>query len=368
MLLPITRSAIRFYKADGGIHISTSTEDAARLFVDFLDKNGSNIDRGVERKIENAFSREDFSRCEGDCIKKVKVIPEYSVYYLRNIINSIKSKKLEYKIIINSSSQFVSDTMSWLLKEVGCGAEVTNLKLINAKTMRQSMTSNDVKFFTGQVKMSNYDLGVSIEDTSEKMMLVDNKGRIITEDMFIALISIIFFKTVQGGTFVVPISASGIFEKIATEHNGTVIRSKTSTQDIMNCLIGNEAKEEMLDQFTMHFDAMAGLLRILDFMKLNNLKLSDLVDMIPDFYLNKKEVACPWNAKGRVIRQIIEERSDGKIETIEGVKVYQDDGWVLVLPDAEQPICKVISEGYSAEFAEELSNIYVEKIKEISRG
>jgi mannose-1-phosphate guanylyltransferase/phosphomannomutase len=50
MLLPITRSAVRFYKNDGGIHISTSTEDSARLFIDFLDKNGSNIDRGVKGK------------------------------------------------------------------------------------------------------------------------------------------------------------------------------------------------------------------------------------------------------------------------------------------------------------------------------
>jgi len=290
------------------------------------------------------------------------------VFYLMNIINSVKSKKLDYKIIINSSSQFITHTISGLLKELGCETEATNLKLINTKTMRQSMTSNDVKFFSNQVKMSNYDLGVSIEDTSEKMMLVDNKGRIITEDMFIALISIIFFKTVQGGTFVVPISASAILEKIASEHNGSVIRSKTSIQDLMKSLIGSEAKEEMLDQFTMHFDAMASLVRILDFIKLNNQKLSDLVDMIPDFYLNKKEVDCPWSAKGKVIRQIIEEKSDGTIETLEGVKIFQDEGWVLVLPDAEQPICRVISEGYSAEFAEELSNIYVEKIKQISRS
>ncbi|HEX9061719.1 MAG TPA: sugar phosphate nucleotidyltransferase, partial [Clostridia bacterium] len=62
MLLPVTRSAVRFFKVDGGIHISTSTDDVARLFVDFLDKNGSNLDRATERKIENAFQREDFSR------------------------------------------------------------------------------------------------------------------------------------------------------------------------------------------------------------------------------------------------------------------------------------------------------------------
>lgn len=368
MLLPVTRSAVRFYKVDGAIHISTSIDDSARLFVDFLDKNGSNIDRGMERKIENAFTREDFSRCEGECIKSVKTIADYSDFYLRNIINNVKSKNMKFRIALNSGSKFVSNTVSELLKELGCEVDAIDLKLINTKTMRQSMTLSDVKFFSSHVKMNGFDLGVSIEGTSEKMMLVDKKGRIITEDMFIALISIIIFKTVQGGTVVVPVSASHVLEKIAYENNGKILRTKTSPQDLMGKILGTEIKEEMLEQFTMHFDAMAGLIKILDFLNQNGFKLSELVDMIPEFHINKRDVECSWDAKGKVIRKIIQENDANSIETIEGVKIYKDDGWVLVLPDAEEPVCKVISESFSAEFAEELTNIYVNKVREISRS
>jgi mannose-1-phosphate guanylyltransferase/phosphomannomutase len=56
------------------------------------------------------------------------------------------------------------------------------------------------------------------------------------------------------------------------------------------------------------------------------------------------------------------------VETIEGVKIYRDDSWVLVLPDADRPSCRVISEGCTEEFAEELTNIYADKIREISRS
>ncbi|MCX7923524.1 MAG: mannose-1-phosphate guanyltransferase [Clostridia bacterium] len=368
MLLPITRSAIRFYQADGGIHISTSTEDGARLSVDIMDKNGSNIDRGLERKVENIFVREDFSRCEGDCIKKINVVPDYSAFYLRNIVNNVKVKNIKYKICLNSNSNLITDTMQQLLRELGCEVEFNNLRIVNTKTSRQTSSSNDVKFFASQVRIGNFDLGVSIEDNSEKMLLVDNKGRIITEDMFIALISIILFKSVNGGTVVVPISASSVVDKIADENKGRVVRTKTSLQDLMGKIMGTGVKEEMLEQFTMNFDAIAGLVKIIDFMSVNNYKMSELVDMIPDFYINKKEVECPWDAKGKVIRQIIQEHDGQNIETLEGVKVYQNDGWVLVLPDAEKPVCRVISESYSSEFAEELTNIYVNKIREISRS
>jgi len=368
MLLPITRSAVRFYGSDGGIHISTSTDDGARLFIDFLNKNGCNIDRGLERKIENAFIREDFRRCEGDCIKDVIVIPDYSKFYLRNIINSVKAKNIGCKISLNAGSKFIADIVKKMLEELGCEVELTDLKLINTRIMRQSAESSYVRFFSNHVKMGGFDLGVSIEDSSEKMMLVDSRGRIVTEDMFIALISIILFRRLQGGTVVVPISASQVVEKIAAQNNGKVIRSKTSVQDLMSKILGNEIKEEMLEQFTMHFDAMAGLAKILEFMYVNRYSLSDLIDMIPEFYINKKEIECPWNAKGKVIREIIQELDGDSIETLEGVKIYKDKGWVLVLPDAEAPVCRVISESYSAEFAEELTNIYVNKVREISRN
>lgn len=167
---------------------------------------------------------------------------------------------------------------------------------------------------------------------------------------------------------VVPVSASNVVEKIADENNGKVIRTKTSVQEIMGKLLGKEVKEEMLEQFTMNFDAIAGLVKILDFMKINVLKLSELVDMIPEFHIHQTEVECPWNAKGKVIRKIIQENSGGTVETIEGVKIYHDDSWVLVLPDADRPLCRVISEGFTDEFAEELTNIYADKIREISRS
>jgi len=367
LLLPMTRSAVRFYRLDGGIHISTSVDDKARLFIDFLDKNGSNIDRNLERKIENAFIREDFKRCEGDCIKPVETVPDYWKYYLRNIINNVKSIKINLRVALYSNSEFVAETMSTVLKELCCEAKIIRQKLINPKTRKQSDLAADVRYFAHYVHMKEFDLGVSIEDNSEKMMLVDDKGRIITEDMFIALVSLILFKTIQGGVVVVPISASEVVEKIAVQNNGKVLRAKTSLQDIMGKMLCNEVKEGMLEQFTMHYDAIAGLVHILDFISLNNYRLSDLVDMIPDFHIKRKEVECPWNAKGKVIREIIQESDGKRIETLEGVKIFQDNGWVLVLPDAERPVCKVISEGYSEEFAEELSSIYVNKIREISR-
>lgn len=372
-LLPVTRSAIRFYNLNGGIHISSSGNEKDMLEINVLNKSGSNIDRSEERKIENSFVREDFIRCSVNDIKPIVDIPEHSVFYIQTILNSVLAKEHGFRIALIAKSNYLKNLVERILSELKCEFSfITESKYSNSRIdglhKKKESIFSDIKTLTSTVKQGGYDVGVYFENSYEKMMLVDTKGRVITDDLYMALISLIHLKTTRGNTVVVPLNTSGVIEKIAGQHEGSVVRTKTSTKELMKKMLCEEYKEGMSDFFTMNFDAIAGLVKIIDYMALNDLSLSDIVDMIPNFHILKKEVKCPWSAKGKVIRAIIEENDIANIETTEGVKVINDKGWVLVLPDAEKPICKVISEGYSQEFANELTDIYVDKVKNISQN
>ncbi len=364
-LLPVTRSAIRFYNLNGGIHISAFGKEKDMLVIDILNNLGSNIERSEERKIENSFIREDFIRCSVNEIKSIVSIPEHSVFYIQTILNSVLAKEHNFKIALIAKSDYLKNMVERILSELKCEFIFIDSGIDRIHKKKESLFS-DIKTLTNTVKQGGFDIGVYFENSYEKMMLVDTKGRVITDDLYMALISLIHFKATKGNTVVVPLNTSEVIEKIASQNDGMVVRTKTSTKEVMKRMLCGEYQEDISDFFTMNFDAIAGLVKIIDYMAANDLKLSDIVDMIPDFHILKKEVKCPWSAKGKVIRSIIEENAGANIETTEGVKVFDDKGWVLVLPDAEKPICKVISEGYSQEFASELTDIYVDKVKSIS--
>lgn len=365
-LLPVTRSAIRFYNLNGGIHISALGQEKDTLVIDVLNKTGGNIDRGEERKIENSFVREDFVRCSVNEIRQIVTIPEHSVFYIQTILNSVAAKEHNFKIALITKSDLLKKVVERILGELKCDYAFINPRMDGNYTKKESMFS-DIKTLTGTVKQGKFDIGVYFENSYEKMMLVDTKGRVITDDLYMALISLIHLKSTKGNTVVVPLNTSDVIEKIASENDGNVVRTKTSAKELMKKMLCDENKENLNDFFEMNFDAIAGLVKIIDYMAYNELRLSEIVDKIPDFHILKKEVKCPWSAKGKVIRAIIEENDSSSIETTEGVKVLGDKGWVLVLPDAEKPVCKVISEGYSQEYAAELTDIYVQKVKAISQ-
>lgn len=360
-LLPVMRSGIRFYRLDGGVHISACSGEKSRLVLDFLDKSGNNIERSAERKIENIFNRDDFNRCSCGCIHEITEVRGYDEFYLKNIMRGVKSEKLKFRIALNTTSPLHSKVISDLLTELG-----SNVKTVNDQD--GGLEPISMGGFASSVAKGGFDLGVSIEESCEKMVLVDKRGRIVLEDMFIALISLVLLRNLEGGTVVVPLSASQAVEKIADKYHGKVIRTKNSSRDVMGRLLGRNTGEDLLDQFTLHFDAITGLVRLLDYMAVNELGLSELIDMLPEIHMHRQEVECGWSSKGKVIRRLIQENSGNKVETLEGVKVYNERGWVLVLPDAEKPMVKVIGESTTAEFAEELTNIYARKVREISRS
>ena len=69
-----------------------------------------------------------------------------------------------------------------------------------------------------------------------------------------------------------------------------------------------------------------------------------------------------------MIREIIEENKNEKMELTEGVKIFRDGGWVLILPDAQRPVCKIIGEGFTEEFAQEITGDFVDKVKRMGKS
>ena len=65
------------------------------------------------------------------------------------------------------------------------------------------------------------------------------------------------------------------------------------------------------------------------------------------------------------MRTLYEEHKDDEVEIIDGLKVFHDQGWALVLPDAEDPVFQVYTEATSQEEADALTQMYIGRINEL---
>jgi mannose-1-phosphate guanylyltransferase/phosphomannomutase len=65
------------------------------------------------------------------------------------------------------------------------------------------------------------------------------------------------------------------------------------------------------------------------------------------------------------MRTLINETRTKQVELIDGIKVYHEKGWALVLPDSEEPLFHIYSEASSPDEAEALREAYMNRIMEI---
>ncbi|GAE89996.1 mannose-1-phosphate guanylyltransferase [Acetivibrio straminisolvens JCM 21531] len=359
LLTPLSRHAINFLSVEGGIHIKLSEDNPNKLKVDFMDSKGASISRVTERKIENSFAREDFKRCSGDEVSRLNNITDFKNYYVRSILNDVDVESIKNnppKLCIVSPSDFVISIVVPMLTDLGC--KVASFSSANL---------NEVDTIIDEIKNNNASFAAFIDSNGETLVLIDKNGNVVKDDLLLCLTSLITFKSVPNSKVVVPITAPSIIETLAERYNGKVVRTKTSPQAVMEQMLNHNLfkNRENMDQFLLNFDAIAGLVKIIEFFCLHNTTLTETLKEIPDFYVSKKKIFCPWELKGRVMRTLITEKDQEKVELLDGVKFILDNGWALVLPDADMPLCRVYSEGVTPDVAETISDKYLDKIKAI---
>jgi mannose-1-phosphate guanylyltransferase/phosphomannomutase len=219
----------------------------------------------------------------------------------------------------------------------------------------------------GRVREEQADMGIVVDNNAERLILLDEKGQLIQDEQFVALIAFLVLKYTEHSTVAVPVTASGIIEELSKEYRGKVVRTKANPRSLMEKVAEEKifAGRDGKTQFQPAFDALLSLVKILELVAREGMTLSELVATLPRFYMEHREVACPWEEKGRIMRALFEENKDRPIEAVDGLKVFHDNGWALVLPDAEEPVFQIYSEGTSPEQAGELARLYMERINEL---
>ncbi len=79
----------------------------------------------------------------------------------------------------------------------------------------------------------------------------------------------------------------------------------------------------------------------------------------------------PWDRKGAVMRSLHDEATqggNGKVETLDGVRLTREGGWVLVLPDATDASVNIWAEGTSDEQAAYYADEIAGRVRAIAAG
>ena len=116
--------------------------------------------------------------------------------------------------------------------------------------------------------------------------------------------------------------------------------------------------------FLPAFDAAAALARLLSLLGRDTISLTDVLRETPTMPILHDEVSTPFEHKGLIMRTLMEQLADegADLVLVDGIKVVSPAGWVLVVPDPEEPVTHVWAEGRDLVESESLASVYVERL------
>ena len=374
--IPVVRYFVRTHEnVSAGVHFRLSPYDQRVIDMRIMNAEGMNQSTNDERTIERNFFREDFRRAFLDEIGLIQYAPDPIQEYARDFerqINADAVRNAKFKIVVDYSHGLTADTLSGILNRLGVDVLPLNARMDEAKlAVLQSEFKANQERMSKIVSALDADLGVQFDVGGEKIFLVDEKGNILDETIAAALMVELALYANPGRTIAALITLPHAFDTIADWHGSQLIRIGDNMHRFMlsahndGILMAVDGTGNYIfPDFHPTVDGLMATARLLEYMAVRNLPLSEVITYLPPVHTATQSVHCPWDDKGRIMRLLNETYKDHYIENIAGLKIHLDEHeWVHLAPNPDKPQFEVLAEAATDERAAELTSEYQTQIE-----
>lgn len=376
---PIMRHFVRASGASGAVYVRKLPGNSRVSLIEFLDSRGMYMGRNQERKLESAFFREDFVRVDPDDLGSIilasRAVEEYQADFERLLKRHDGGKRL--KVVCDFGYSSISAIYPQMLAHAG--VEAINTHSYNDARLAPRSDEDVARHLESLrqiVSNLGYDIGVLFIDEGERIALVDDRGRVLDGVKLLATYAALVAQTSPSPPIGIPITAPSRLEEFLVERGVKVARTKANVRALLEAssegevkFAGDERGGFHFPEFHAGFDAMYGFSTLLAMLQEAGRPLSEVVDELPAFHMGYERPHCPWEIKGSVMRQLAEEfQSVEHVELLDGIKIFDGNAWVLVIPDSVEPVFHVHAEAESDSEAERIVKKFAGKILEMQEG
>lgn len=374
--IPQTRQELQTGKYQGGVHIRKSPRDPNYTDIIIFNKDGRDIALSNTKKIERYFFGEDIKRVHHSKVGAISYPERTNEIYITRYTESLNLdiiKNRRFKILMDYSFGLASNIFPRILGNLD--AEVLSLNNYVDGT-KFHPDPNDIHLInddTGKIMKSlGFELGFRLMAGAEKISMIDRRGEWISHNRLLSIITKLFLETNKHREpykIAVSIVANNEIEEIANDYNVEVVRIKNNHSAMMDAtldeqvlFVGGIYGGFIFRDFLFASDGMYTVGKMLEMIAQTGLTPTQLDETLPKRYIEFREVTVPWEKKGTVMRKAMEYSDKLERLLVEGVKIFEDNNSILLMPAKEKACFNVYAESSDTNKAIELSEKFVHLI------
>jgi len=371
---PVLRRALKKGGYAAGIYIRHNPINYNVVDIIFFDGSGLDLPTSKSKKVERSFINEDFPRASmaetGHLEEQERLFYTYKDDFLRSIDDEL-IRNSKFRIVIDysygSAGQFLPEITSALDVDVlGVNAYPNP-----AKASQHSLNLSQKSAQQSTIVTSlSADMGIMINPAAEKITVIDEKGEEIDSQLLLLIGTDLYLRTHRAKKIAVPVDASMGVEKIAAERGVEVMRVRNDHLAMMDAhirggadFVGGTRGGFIFPNFQIGSDAMYSAMHLLEMLAKAKEKLGDIRQRFGQYVRKDVSVPCPWGKKGQVMRTLIASTVDKNRQLIDGVRVFENGGWVLVVPDRQKASFEILAEAEDEGSVDSIIKTYMQLVE-----
>jgi len=366
---PTVAMGVLKYEAQGGLIITASHNPEQWNALKMLNHKSEFLDPEQGQQVIEIADGETFSYNSYNNIGQITEEDELTRHHIEKIlalpyIDAEKIGRQNFSVAVDAVNGAASSALPELLEALGVTVhrlhcEPTGIFPHNPEPLPENL--QEIRAF---VRENSCDLGVVTDPDGDRLALVDDKGELFGEENT-QVAAFDFMLEKKPGDTATNLSSSRAADDITKAHGHTCHRASVGEINVVKVMqqqgavISGEGNGGVINP-DLHAgrDALVGTAMVLQLMTDRGQSASEYRAGLPDYAMLKQKIQLSdlGMDADQLLNRVADTFRDEQINTLDGVKIDFDEGWVHFRKSNTEPIVRVYSEGKTEEDARSLAD------------
>ena len=374
---PTVEVAVEKESAAGGIIITASHNPKQWNALKLLNNKGEFISAVDGEKILDYAQKEDFNFSLIENIGSYNYDDTHNEKHIEDVLNLelvnvdlIRSKK--FKVVLDAVNSTGGILIPKLLEKLGVECVELFCDPTGNFPHNPEPLPENLMEISKKVVDTNADLGIVVDPDVDRLALVCEDGSMFGEEYTLVSVADYVLSKTPGNT-VSNLSSTRALSDVTNKHNSNYFASAVGEVNVVekmkdkNAVIGGEGNGGIIYP-ALHYgrDALVGIALFLTNLAEKEMSCKSLRKTYPNYFISKNKIDLDLSVDIAKLLKILESKfSLNNINTIDGLKINFDDGWVHLRRSNTEPIIRIYSESVTLDKANQLAEDFISQIKEL---
>ncbi len=362
---PTAQFLVEKNKYAGGIVITASHNPTEWNGIKFIDDDGCFLDADSnERLFRLADEADSLEEGAVGTISEDQHGLQSHISHTTNlsVVDTERIKSRKFKVVVDAVNGAASHALPKLLESFDCDVISIHCSPNGRFPRGAEPLPHNLKILGEEVKKHGAHVGFATDPDGDRLAVVNEHGQPLGEEYTLTICADGILSTHDIATpLVTNLSTTLALDVVAKKYRNHVLRSAVGEINVVNLMketnsvIGGEGNGGViLPESHYGRDALVGVALFLNRMAMENLPVSEIFNIMPQFYMVKDKIQLGEIDAEFAISQIENRFTDARFDKTDGLKILWDDRWVHIRKSNTEPIIRIYTEAPTEEVAKKL--------------